>query len=81
MLMLYLKLSVFKKDLKSLRKKIPLMKPKEPLPRDLFNILACPICKTDLKYTIDKKGLVCTKCKHVYPIKEGIPILLPPKEK
>lgn len=77
--MLYLKVSIFGKDLKSLMKKILLMKAKESLPKDLFNILTCPVCKTDLKYTQDKKGLVCVKCKHVYPIKEGIPILLPPK--
>ena len=56
------------------------MKLKDPIPKELFDILACPICKTDLKYTPDKKGLICTKCKHIYPITDGIPILLPPDE-
>ncbi|MAG07979.1 tetraacyldisaccharide 4'-kinase [Candidatus Woesearchaeota archaeon] len=50
---------------------------KDPIPKDLFNILACPICKADLTYNKDKTGLVCAKCKAKYPIKEGIPILLP----
>jgi len=50
---------------------------KDPIPKELFNILACPVCKTDLVYNKDKTGLVCTKCKAKYPIKEGIPVLLP----
>lgn len=52
---------------------------KDPLPEELFKILACPVCKADLKYGKQKKTLVCTKCKHEYEIREGIPILLPPK--
>ena len=49
----------------------------EPIPKDLFDILACPLCKADLEYTKDKKGLLCSKCGEEYPIKEGIPELLP----
>jgi uncharacterized protein len=49
----------------------------DPIPRHLFDILACPICKADLRYTEGKKGLVCTKCGKKYPIKEGKPILMP----
>jgi len=54
---------------------------KEPIPREIFDILACPLCKSDLEYTKDKKNLVCSKCKRKYPIKEGVPILLPDKPK
>ena len=54
---------------------------KDPIPKDLFDILACPICKSDLRYNKDKTGLVCVKCNKKYPIKKGIPILLPGKEK
>lgn len=54
---------------------------KNPIPDDLFNILACPLCKADLEYTKDKKGLVCSGCGEKYPIKEGIPVLLPPTER
>jgi len=52
---------------------------KDPLPKKLFDILCCPMDKADLKYTAKKDGLVCTKCKYVYPIKDGIPVLLPPQ--
>jgi len=54
-------------------------KGKEPIPKDIFDILACPLCKADLEYTKDKKCLVCSKCSSKYPIEEGVPILLPPK--
>ncbi len=50
---------------------------KDPLPKELYDILACPDDKGDLKYTKDKKGLQCQTCKFVFPIREGIPILLP----
>ena len=53
----------------------------DPIPKDLFDILACPLCKGDLEYTKDKKGLVCSKCGTKYPIDNGIPILLPPNKK
>jgi len=51
---------------------------KDPLSKELYEILACPVDKADLRYIKDKKGLKCTKCKQIYPIKDGIPILLPP---
>jgi len=53
----------------------------EPIPKDLFDILACPLCKADLEYTKDKKGLVCCNCDAKYPIEGGIPVLLPPKKR
>ena len=59
--------------------KTELVKMKEPILKELFDILACPICKADLRYTKDKKSLVCSKCSKKYPIKEGIPVLLPEK--
>ena len=52
---------------------------KDPISKDLFNILACPVDKANLKYSKDKKFLICTKCHYKYPIKDGIPILLPPE--
>lgn len=45
----------------------------DPIPKELFDILACPICKSNLVYSKDKKFLVCTVCKIKFPIKEGIP--------
>jgi uncharacterized protein len=42
----------------------------------LLEILACPVCKTEVKLTSDEKGLKCVKCNRVYPIKEDIPVML-----
>ncbi len=53
----------------------------DPLSKELFDILACPVCKGDLVYNSGKTGLVCKRCKVEYPIKDGIPILLPPGSK
>ena len=43
---------------------------------ELLEILACPLCKEDVKLTADKKGLKCVKCDRVYPIKDDIPIMI-----
>ena len=43
--------------------------------RELLEILACPVCKAPLKEAGDDK-LQCTGCGRIYPIRDGIPILL-----
>ncbi|PIO08878.1 hypothetical protein COT47_00815 [Candidatus Woesearchaeota archaeon CG08_land_8_20_14_0_20_43_7] len=48
---------------------------------ELLKILVCPVCKAKLDYDKRKNTLTCTRCKEIYPIKEGIPILLPPSLK
>ena len=56
--------------------------------RELMDILACPVCKGELKLTVEKEdekevitgSLHCTKCNVDYPINEGIPNLLPPEK-
>ena len=47
-----------------------------PLDKELLSILACPQCKGDLTVTDEEDGLVCTQCRIVFPIKEGVPILM-----
>jgi len=42
----------------------------------LLEILACPLCKEEVKLTADEKGLKCVKCSRVYPIKDDIPVML-----
>jgi len=42
----------------------------------LFDILACPKCKGDVQYNVDKTGLTCDKCKLEYPIRDDIPVML-----
>ncbi|MBI4440999.1 Trm112 family protein [Candidatus Woesearchaeota archaeon] len=49
------------------------------MPQDLYEILACPVCKGDIRYTKDKTALYCAQCAVTYPITDGIPVLLPPE--
>jgi len=51
----------------------------EALAPELLDIICCPMDKADLSYDKKKQTLTCTKCKYAYPIKDGIPILLPPE--
>lgn len=49
--------------------------------RELLEILACPKCKGDIRllenYTATgEDGLVCEKCRLLYPIRDGIPVML-----
>lgn len=41
-----------------------------------YEHLVCPVCKQPLVVTADEDALKCAACKRVYPIREGIPILL-----
>jgi len=50
---------------------------KDPIPKKLYEILACPVCKSNIKYNPNKTSLICLKCNKSYEIKNGIPILLP----
>jgi len=42
--------------------------------KKLLALLACPACQGDVQLNGDK--IVCTKCKRIYPIIDGIPVLL-----
>ena len=44
--------------------------------QELLDILVCPLDKTPVKLTSDKKGLKCSQCRRVYPIRDDIPIML-----
>ncbi|HEX9780278.1 MAG TPA: Trm112 family protein [bacterium] len=41
----------------------------------LLEILACPVCKTQVRQEQDR--LVCGRCGRRYPIRDGIPVMLP----
>ena len=45
--------------------------------RKLLEILACPICKAEIDYKKNEKLLICHKCKVGYPIRSGIPVMIP----
>jgi len=58
---------------------LPAMLGKEifmPISAQLLAILACPLCKTEVKLTADEKGLKCVSCHRVYPIKDDIPVMI-----
>lgn len=45
----------------------------------LLSILACPKCCGDLSATGEEataQGLLCNSCAVVYPVEDGIPVLL-----
>jgi len=44
-------------------------------PTDLYDILACPLCK--LALIRRDQTLLCTQCGHGYPIVDDVPVLLP----
>ena len=50
-----------------------------PIDPEFLEILACPVCREPLtsREREGKEELRCTGCGRVYPIEDGIPILLP----
>jgi LSD1 subclass zinc finger protein len=46
------------------------------LSKELLEILVCPLCKTPVSLTPDNKGLKCSSCHRVYPIRDDIPVML-----
>jgi len=43
----------------------------------LLEILVCPLTKTTLEYDPVRQELISRKAKLAYPIRDGIPIMLP----
>ena len=41
---------------------------------DLLAILACPVCKADVRLEAEK--LICVECGRKYPVRDGIPVML-----
>ena len=42
----------------------------------LLDILACPICKSELVYKKDAQELICKVDRLAYPIRDDIPVML-----
>jgi uncharacterized protein YbaR (Trm112 family) len=47
-----------------------------PISQELLEILVCPVCMTKVMPTPDDAGLKCPTCCRVYPVREGIPVML-----
>jgi uncharacterized protein len=43
----------------------------------LLEILVCPVTKTTLEYNRERQELISRAAKLAYPIRDGIPIMLP----
>ena len=52
------------------------MPPREADPA-LLEILVCPLTKTTLSYDREKQELISRAARLAYPIRDGIPIMLP----
>lgn len=46
------------------------------LSKDLLAILACPQCKGEIVPDDNHDKLSCYACKLVYPVRDGIPVML-----
>ena len=44
--------------------------------KKLFDILACPICKSSLRYDKTKEELICRADRLAFPIRDDIPVML-----
>ncbi len=41
----------------------------------LLELLACPACRGSL-HAVDDPGLACERCGRIYPVRDGIPVML-----
>lgn len=52
---------------------------KDIISKELLDMLVCPACKQEIElieYEKDRFGLRCAQCRCIYPICDGIPIML-----
>ena len=43
---------------------------------ELLKILACPSCKGRLEYDGERNTLDCKQCRLLFPVDNGVPIML-----
>ena len=43
----------------------------------LLDILVCPLCKGPLEYDKKAQELICRPDRLAYPIRDGVPVMLP----
>lgn len=47
-----------------------------PIDSSLLEILRCPACHGEINPLDEDRGLECRECGRVYPIRDGIPVML-----
>jgi hypothetical protein len=55
----------------------PADRPTDSVDPKLLEILVCPLTKGPLEYDAERQELISRKAKLAYPIRDGIPIMLP----
>jgi uncharacterized protein YbaR (Trm112 family) len=55
----------------------PPERPASSIDPKLLEILVCPLTKGPLEYDPEKQELISRSAKLAYPIRDGIPIMLP----
>ena len=55
----------------------PVERPTDSIDPKLLEILVCPLTKGPLEYDAERQELISRKAKLAYPIRDGIPIMLP----
>ncbi|MBI5598489.1 MAG: Trm112 family protein [Deltaproteobacteria bacterium] len=43
---------------------------------ELLSILVCPACKGGIKLNDAETGIVCEKCRLLFPVEDGIPVMM-----
>ncbi|MEF2146159.1 MAG: Trm112 family protein [Desulfovibrionaceae bacterium] len=46
------------------------------LNKELLDLLVCPECRESLTLCPAEDGLCCERCQAVYPVRDGIPVML-----
>ena len=49
----------------------------QPIDPRLLEVLVCPLSKVPLRYDREKQELISDRAGLAYPIRDGIPIMLP----
>jgi uncharacterized protein YbaR (Trm112 family) len=55
----------------------PLERPADTVDPKLLEILVCPLTKGPLEFDATRQELISRSAKLAYPIRDGIPIMLP----
>ncbi len=56
---------------------LPVSERSDPVDPKLLEILVCPLTKSRLEYDAAAQELISRAAKLAYPIRDGIPIMLP----
>jgi uncharacterized protein YbaR (Trm112 family) len=46
------------------------------IPKEILEMLVCPVCKKPLQPAPGDTGYKCGACRRVYPVRDEIPVML-----